>query len=74
MFVGIRGEGRALYSQEQHARARHRNEIETFGAAVVDDEVSFVSCPWRSLLDAWAVQPDGRIRAHVEAVTARFSP
>ena len=59
---------------DERAKARHRNEIETFGAAVVDDEVSFVSCPWRRLLDAWADQPDGRIRAHAQAVTARFSP
>ena len=59
---------------DERARARHRNEIETFGAAVVDDEVSFVSCPWRRLLDTWADQPDARIRAHAQAVTDRFSP
>ena len=59
---------------DERAKARHRNEIETFGAAVANDEVSFVSCPWRRLLDAWVDQPDGRIRAHAQAVTARFSP
>ena len=54
------------------AKARHRDEIETFAAAVVDDEVRFVPCTWRRLLEAWADQPDSRIRAH--AVTTRFSP
>ena len=59
---------------DERAKARHRNEIETFGAVVVDDEVSFVSCPWRRILAAWADQPDNCIRAHAQAVTARFSP
>ena len=59
---------------DEWAIVRHRNEIETFGAAVAGDEVSFVSCPWRRLLDAWAGQPDGRIRAHAQAATTRFSP
>lgn len=59
---------------DERAKARHRNEIQTFGAAVVGDEVSFVPCPWRRLLDAWANQPDGRVRAHAQAVIARFSP
>ena len=58
----------------ERAKARHRNEIETFGATVAGDEVRFVSCAWRRLLDAWAAQPDDRIRAHAHAVTARFSP
>ena len=59
---------------DERAKARHRNEIETFGDAVIDDEVRFVSCPWRRLLDAWAGQPASRIRAHAKAVMARFSP
>ena len=59
---------------DERAKARHRNEIKTFGKVVADDEVRFVSCPWRRLLDAWAGQPDSRIRAHAKAVTARFSP
>ena len=59
---------------DERGTTRHRNEIETFAAAVVDDEVRFVSCSWRRLLDAWAGQPDSRIRAHAKAVTARFSP
>ena len=59
---------------DERAKARHRDEIETFAKAVVEDEVSFVPCPWRRLLAAWADQPDSRIRAHAQAVTARFSP
>ena len=59
---------------EERLKARHRIEIAAFGANVVDDEVSFVSCSWRRLLDAWADRPDSRIRTHARAVTARFSP
>ena len=59
---------------DERARARHRDEIETFAAAVVDDEVSFVPCRWRRLLKAWADQPNGQIRAHAQAVTARYNP
>ena len=59
---------------DERAIVRHREEIETFGATVADDEVRFVACPWGRLLDAWADQPDSRIRTHAKAVTARFSP
>ena len=59
---------------DHEAKARHRGEIEGFGAAVADDEVSFVSCPWRHLLDAWMSQHDSRTRAHAQAVKDRFSP
>ena len=58
----------------ERAKARHRDEIEAFGAAVAGDEVRFVSCPWRRLLDAWADHPDSSIRAHAKEVTDRFSP
>ena len=61
-------------SVDERARARHRDEIETFAAVVVDDEVSFVSCRWRRLLQAWADQLNGQIRAHAQAVTARYNP
>ncbi len=59
---------------DERAKIRHRDEIETFAAAVVDDEVSFVPCPWRRLLGVWADQPDSRICMHAQAVSARFSP
>ena len=58
---------------DDEAKARHRGETEAFGAAVADGEVSFVSCTWRHLLDAWTSQPDGRTRAHAQAVRDRFS-
>ena len=56
------------------AKVRHREEIERFAAAVADDEVTFVSCSWRKLLETWAQQEDGRMRAHADAVGMRFSP
>ena len=63
--------GRAV---DHEAKARHRGEIEAFAAAVADDEVSFVSCAWRSLFDAWMTQHDSRTRSHAQAVKDRFSP
>ena len=59
---------------DETAKTRHRNEIATFGESVADDEVLFVSCSCRRLLDVWKNHGDGRIRAHAEAVTDRFSP
>ena len=59
---------------DEGAKARHREEIERFAAAVVDDEVAFVSCSWRRLLETWTRHENGRIRAHATAVAARFAP
>ena len=59
---------------DERAKARHREEIERFAAAVAGDEVAFVHSPYQRLLDVWASHEDGRIRAHADAVTARFSP
>ena len=56
------------------AHGRHRQEIERFAAAVAGDEVAFVSCSWRRLLETWACDDDERIRAHADAVAARFAP
>ena len=61
-------------SVDERAKTRHQDEIGAFSAAVTGDEVRFVSCPWRRLLDGWADHPDSRICAHAKAVTARFSP
>ena len=63
--------GRAVDVQ---AKAQHRDEIEQFRAAVAEDEVRFVSCTWRHLLDGWTNHSDDGIRAHAQAVTNRFSP
>ena len=59
---------------DEGAKARHREEIEHFAAAVAGDEVTFVSCSWRELLDTWSHSEDDRVRAHADAVAARFSP
>ena len=59
---------------DESAKARHREEIEQFEAAVTGDEVRFVSCTYRRLLHAWTHHQDGSIRSHAEAVAARFSP
>lgn len=59
---------------DEHAKDRHREEIAEFGGLVANDEVLFASCSYRRLLGAWREHPDGRIRAHAQAVTARFAP
>ena len=59
---------------DEGAKARHRAEIERFAAAVADDEVAFVSCSWRRLLETWARHENGRIRSHAAAVDVRFAP
>ena len=59
---------------DEGAKARHRTEIDRFAAAVVGDEVAFVSCSWRRLLEIWARHENNRIRVHANAVAARFAP
>ena len=55
-------------------KAIHRQEIARFAKDVVGDEVVFVSCSYRQLLEDWARHKDHGIRAHAAAVTRRFSP
>ena len=59
---------------EAGARARHREEIRHFAAAVAGDEVAFVSCSYRRLLRAWSDRGDRRFRAHAAGVASRYSP
>ena len=59
---------------DEGKKGRHRQEIERFAAAVADDEVAFVSCSWRKLLETWTRHENGRVRAHGAAVAARFTP
>lgn len=59
---------------DERAKVRHRKEIETFGTSVADDEVLFVPCTWRRLLDSWRNAGDIRVGAHAKSVTARFAP
>ena len=55
------------------AKTRHREEIDQFKAAVDSDEVVFVFCSYRHLLDAWKDHEDSSIRVHADAVIARFA-
>ena len=59
---------------DEGAKARHREEIERFAAAVAGDEVAFVSRSWPRLLETWTHHENGRVRAHATAVAARFAP
>lgn len=59
---------------DDEAKSRHRDEIARFARAVEDDEVAFASCSYRRLLAIWRQDPREEIRAHAEAVMARFSP
>ena len=56
------------------AKARHRDEIAHFVGLVAGDEVAFVSCTWQRLLETWRHGRGEEIRAHAEAVLARYSP
>ena len=55
-------------------KAKHREEIARFARDVAGDEVAFVSCSYRRLLEDWPAKKDRGIRAHSAAVTQRFSP
>ena len=59
---------------DDEAKAGHREEIARFARVVEGDEVAFVSCSYRRLLAIWRQDHREEIRAHADAVTARFSP
>ena len=52
----------------------HREEIVSFARLVEGDAVTFVSCTYHRLLEAWLRDHGEEIGAHARAVTARFSP
>ena len=56
------------------ALAGHREEITRFAGLVQGDEVAFVTCTYRRLLEAWRQYRGGDVVAHAEAVEARYSP
>ena len=56
------------------AKAGHRKEVTHFASVVAGDEVAFLSCSYRRLLATWRQDHRQEIRAHAEAVLARFSP
>ena len=64
-------DGRPIGDDE---KTKHRQEIVRFAKDVAGDEVGFVSCSYRQLLEDWARHKDHGIRAHAAAVTRRFSP
>ena len=59
---------------DDKAKAGHRKEVTHFASVVAGDEVAFVSCSYRRLLAIWRQDHREEIRAHAEAVMARFSP
>ena len=59
---------------EEAAKSGHRAEIERVAKAVAGDEVCFVPCSYRRVLERWERHQDRRIRAHADAVRRRFSP
>ena len=59
---------------EEDCKAQHRQEIEAFAATVADDEVSFVSCSYGTLLQSWAGSEKPEVRAHAQRVIERYSP
>lgn len=56
------------------AKAQHRREIAEFAAAVATDEVAFVSCTYRQLLESWQHSGSPEIAAHANRVIERFAP
>ena len=61
-------------SIDDAARAKHEKELEDFADHVKCDEVKFVHCSYRELLEGWRHHTAPEIRAHAEAVTRCFSP
>lgn len=59
---------------EEDRKAQHRQELEAFATAVAGDEVSFVACPYRTLLRSWTGSENPEIRAHAQAVIERYAP
>lgn len=53
---------------------RHRQEIADFADTVAGDEVAFVSCSYRNLLDGWRMSGSADIRDHANSVVQRFAP
>jgi len=64
-------DGRRIHD---NAMAGHRMEIASFTRLVAGDEVAFVPCPYRCLLDIWRQGHGEEIASHAKAVMERFSP
>ena len=59
---------------DEKMKSKHRDEIETFAEDVAGDEVEFVHCAYRKMLDGWRDSGSADIRDHAEAVIRCFSP
>ena len=53
---------------------RHQAEIADFAKAVANDEVKFVSCSYRQLLEEWVGQGTAAISRHAAQALVRFAP
>ena len=56
------------------AKTGHRSQIATFAEDVSGDEVRFVHCAYRRLLDGWLKRGAPHVRTHAEAVLRCFAP
>ena len=65
------GSGRPV---DAAAIAGHPEEIARFARLVEGDELAFVPCTWRRLLETWRHEGSAEIAAHSAAVTVRYSP
>ena len=59
---------------DEYAKAIHREEVEAFARKVAGDEVRFVACTYRELLDGWCKHGAPHVKAHAEAVLRCFAP
>ena len=65
------GSGRRVTNNEKQ---EHRDEIARFAEDVAGDEVTFLACSYRRILEIWLDESDQGIRTHAEAVIERYSP
>ena len=59
---------------EEASRDQHREEIAAFAKEVDGDEVKFVACTYRQLLEGWVGQGTAQVSRHAAAVFRRFAP
>lgn len=58
----------------EESKAAHREEIASFAKDVEDDEVRFVACTYREMLEDWQQRGAPDIREHAENVMRCFTP
>ena len=59
---------------DEGAKAGHRQQIEAFAEDVRGDEVRFIHCPYRKLLQGWQESGTPHVRTHAETVLRCFAP